>query len=135
MPNDGSPLAGISRRRLLTQGAGLGVAGMAAGAAGLPAAARAAGATSVFDDHLPYAIPWLDQNLHHNQVPTPGGPPTELSHLFHFQGTVGRALFSGEGTTRDGRTLYIGKGTDYGFSSGHHLAANGEIYRGSYAHI
>lgn len=68
-------------------------------------------------------------------MPAPGGPPTELSHLFHFTGRIGRALFTGQGKTGDGRTLYIGKGTDYGFSVGTYLAANGDTYQAAFAHI
>lgn len=125
--------AGISRRRLIQGGAGV-TAGSIATVA-LPAKAWAGGATSDDDDHLPYAIPWLDRLLHHNQVPSLNGPPTELSHVFHFEGTVGRALFTGQGTTGDGKTLYIGQGTDYGFASGKYLGANGDTYDASFAHI
>lgn len=112
-----------------------GVAGAAAvGAAALwmPRAAGAnAGAVSNFE---PYPIPWLDMNLHHNQVPMPDAPPVELSHIFNFSGKVGRALLSGKGTTSDGQTLYIGKGTDFGYMRGEYLPANGDAQFGIFTH-
>lgn len=119
-----------SRRRFLQIGLGAAAAGGAALA--LPGVARAAGAT---DNFQPYPIPWLDANLHHNQVPMPGGPPAELSHIYHFTGQVGRALFTGEGTTGDGKKLYIGPGTDYGYMNGTYLAANGDPQVGTFAHL
>ncbi len=125
--NAGNPQ---SRRRFLKWGAG--TVALGGGILALPGTAAAAGAT---DDFQPYPIPWLDQNLHHNQVPEPGGPPTELSHIYHFQGQVGRALLTGEGTTGDGRTLYIGKGTDYGYMDGTFLSASGTEKLGTFSHL
>lgn len=133
--DDHPRVPGSSRRRFLGRGLGLVAASTVASTFGLPGAAYAAGATAPPDDTSPYPIPWLDPNLHHNQVPTPGGPPTELSHIFHFKGQVGRALFTGEGKTGDGKTLYIGKGTDYGYSSGTYLTANGDARVGAFGHI
>lgn len=119
-----------SRRGFLKLGAA--AAAVGGGALALPRAAHAAGAT---DDFQPYPVPWLDKNLHHNQVPKAGGPPTELSHIYHFKGQVGRALFTGQGTTGDGKTLYIGMGTDYGYMNGTFLAANGDPQLGTFTHI
>ena len=90
------------------------------------------GATGNF---APFPIPWLDQNLHHNQVPTPDGGPTELSHIYHFKGQVGRALLTGRGQTPDGKTFTIGKGTDFGYMRGEYLTANGDTQFGTFAHI
>lgn len=106
--------SGYRRRNLLRTG--MGVAAFVAAASLLPKTeiARAAGAT---DDVEPFPIPWFDMNLHHNQVPQPGGP-AEVSHIFHFKGLVGRALFTGQGQAADGSTVYIGKGTDDGFTLG-----------------
>lgn len=123
----------FTRRRLIA--GGIAGAGVLAGAVALPGTASAVGATSTPDSHPPYPIPWLDPNLHHNQVPMAGGPATELSHIYHFKGQVGRALFTGSGTTNDGTTLYIGKGTDFGFSVGTYLSANGDAFQAAFAHI
>jgi hypothetical protein len=120
-----------TRRQFLKGAVGAGALGAAAVILPRPAFAEA-GATDNFD---PYPIPWLDMNLHHNQVPEPGGGPTELSHIYNFKGAVGRTLLSGEGQSGDGRTLYIGKGTDYGYMSGEYLPANGEANFGSFTHI
>ena len=90
------------------------------------------GATGNFD---PFPIPWLDHNLHHNQIPTPDGGPTELSHIYHFKGQVGRALLSGRGQTPDGTTLTIGKGTDFGYMRGEYLTGNGDTQFGTFVHI
>lgn len=120
-----------TRRNVLR--AGVGVAAAGAAALWLPEKTQAmAGAT---DNFQPYPIPWLDRNLHHNQVPMPDGEPTELSHIFHFRGAVGRALFKGEGKTGDGQTLYIGRGTDYGFMKGEYLPADGDANFGTFSHI
>ena len=35
----------------------------------------------------PFPIPWLDKNGNHNQMPK---ADVELSHIFHFQGKLGR---------------------------------------------
>lgn len=123
----------FTRRRLIA--GGLVTAGALAGSLASPGTASAVGATSTPESHPPYPIPWLDPNLHHNQVPVAGGPPTELSHIYHFKGKVGRALLTGSGTTHDGKTLYIGKGTDFGFSVGTYLSANGDAFQAAYAHI
>lgn len=115
--------------------AGAGVLAAGAAATLLPRQAGAtAGATDNFD---PYPIPWLDKNLHHNQVPMPGGGggPTELSHIFHFTGGVGRTLMEGQGQSGDGQTLYIGQGTDYGYTRGSYLPANGDANFGAFTHI
>ena len=126
-----------TRRQFLRAGAGLAAAGAAAAwlptrvPGGVRRAAADAGATGNFE---PYPIPWLDMNLHHNQVPEAGGPPTELSHIFNFKGQVGRALLEGKGTASDGRTLYIGKGTDFGYMQGEYLPANGDARFGIFTH-
>ncbi len=65
----------------------------------------------------------------------PGGGPTELSHIFHFKGGVGRALMEGQGKSGNGQTLYIGKGTDSGYTHGSYLPANGEENFGAFTHI
>jgi len=105
---------------------------VALSAAGLwePQPAAAAGAT---DDSAPYPIPWLDKNLHHNQVPPPG-VPTELAHIYHFKGQVGRALFKGQGQTNSGETLYIGQGTDYSYLRGDYIVASGDTRSGIFSH-
>lgn len=108
---------------------------MLAGSIARPARAYADGATTDPAARPPYPIPWLDKNLHHNQVPRHGGPPTELSHIYNFRGKVARALFDGQGTTGDGSTLYIGKGTDYGVSIGSYIAADGNVYQAAFGHI
>lgn len=123
----------VSRRRLIA--GGVAAAGVLAGSVALPGTASAIGATSMPESHPPYPIPWLDPNLHHNQVPKAGGPATELSQIYHFKGQVGRALFAGSGTTNDGETLYIGQGTDFGFSIGTYLSANGDAFQAAFAHI
>jgi hypothetical protein len=99
---------------------------------GSPPLLGGVGATGNF---APFPIPWLDQNLHHNQVPTPNGGPTELSHIYHFKGQVGRALLSGSGQTPDGKTFTFGKGTDFGYMRGEYLTANGDTQFGTFAHI
>ena len=97
-----------------------------------PPLAGGVGATGNF---APFPIPWLDHNLHHNQIPTPDGGPTELSHIFHFKGQVGRALLTGQGQAADGQTLTIGKGTDFGFMRGEYLTGNGDTQFGTFVHI
>ncbi len=94
--------------------------------------ALAAGAT---DDFEPYPIPWLDANMHHNQVPTQGGKPVDLSHIWHFKGQIGRALLEGSGITGDGQTLYIGSGTDYGYSQGNFITASGRVQAATFSHV
>lgn len=126
-----------TRRQFLRAGAGLAAAGVAA--AWLPAGApggvrRAAADAGATDNFEPYPIPWLDMNLHHNQVPEAGAPPVDLSHIFNFKGQVGRALLTGKGTASDGRTLYIGKGTDFGYMQGEYLPANGDAQFGIFTH-
>jgi len=126
-----------TRRQFLRVGAGLAAVGAAA--AWLPAevpggvrrATADAGAVGNFE---PYPIPWLDDNLHHNQVPEAGAPPVDLSHIFNFKGQIGRALLAGKGTASDGRTLYIGEGTDFGYMQGEYLPANGDAQFGIFTH-
>jgi hypothetical protein len=93
--------------------------------------ATGAGATG---NIAPYPIPWLDKNLHHNQVPTPDGPPAELAHIYHFAGQIGRAIFVGQGQTSTGEVLYIGTGTDYSFLRGAYIVASGATQRGLFSH-
>ena len=121
---------GHTRRGFLQAGAA-GAAALSTAPLWTPTAAVAAGAV---DNVEPYPIPWLDKNLHHNQVPMPGGPPTELSHIYHFKGQVGRALFRGKGLTNSGETLYIGQGTDYGYMHGAYIAPGGDMQIGLYSH-
>ena len=73
----------FTRRRLIA--GGLVTAGALAGSLASPGTASAVGATSTPESHPPYPIPWLDPNLHHNQVPVAGGPPTELFTHLSFQ--------------------------------------------------
>jgi len=68
------------------------------------------------------------------KVPTPDGPPTELAHIYHFAGQVGRALFMGQGRTNTGETLYIGVGTDYGYMRGAYIVGSGATQHGLYSH-
>lgn len=126
-----------TRRQFLRAGAGLAAAGAAAAwlPAGVPGGVRRAAADAgATDNFQPYPIPWLDDNLHHNQVPEPGAAPVDLSHIFNFKGQVGRALLEGKGTASDGRTLYIGKGTDFGYMHGEYLPANGDAQFGIFTH-
>jgi len=123
-------ITGRSRRGFLRAGAA-GAAALSTAPLWAPQDAAAAGAT---DDITPYPIPWLDKNLHHNQVPTPDGPSTELAHIYHFAGQVGRALFTGQGQTNTGETLYIGVGTDYGYMRGAYLVGSGDTQHGLYSH-
>ncbi len=124
------PRSGRTRRAFLQAGVA-----SAAALGGAPLwqshAVAAAGAT---DDIAPYPIPWLDKNRHHNQVPTAGGPPTELAHIYHFNGQVGRALFRGQGQTNRGETLYIGLGTDYSYLRGAYITASGDMQVGLFSH-
>lgn len=119
-----------TRRRFLQ----VGVAGAATLGAVPLMGHLTADAAGAVDNVEPYPIPWLDKNLHHNQVPVPGGPPTELSHIYHFKGQVGRALFRGQGLTNRGETLYIGQGTDYGYMHGAYIAPGGDTQHGLYSH-
>ncbi|SDY05755.1 hypothetical protein SAMN05661080_02180 [Modestobacter sp. DSM 44400] len=121
-----------TRRHCFTMGAAAAVVG---GAGAVLRSARPALAAGATDDFQPYPIPWLDKNLHYNQIPMPDGPPTELSHIYHSKGQVGRALFTGEGTTGDGKTPYIGQGTDYGYLDGTFIPASGEPQLGTFTHI
>lgn len=126
-----------TRRQFLRAGAGLAAAGAAAAwlPVGVPGGVRRAAADAgATDNFQPYPIPWLDDNLHHNQVPEPDAPSVELSHIFNFKGRVGRALLTGKGTASDGRTLYIGKGTDFGYMQGEYLPANGDAQFGIFTH-
>jgi hypothetical protein len=97
-----------------------------------PPTAGGVGATGNFD---PFPIPWLDQNLHHNQLPTPDGKPTEISHIYHFKGQVGRALLTGQGQAADGTPLTFGRGTDFGYMRGEYLSGNGDTLFGTFVHI
>lgn len=124
--------SGYRRRNFLRTGVGAAALGAAASLLPKTEIARAAGAT---DDIEPFPIPWLDMNLHHNQVPQPGGGPTEVSHIFHFKGLVGRALLTGQGQAADGSTVYIGKGTDYGFTQGEYITASGDKKFGIFTHV
>lgn len=65
-----------TRRQFLRAGAGLAAAGAASAwlPAGVPGGVRHADAEAT-DNFEPYPIPWLDDNLHHNQVPEAGAPP------------------------------------------------------------
>lgn len=127
-----------TKRQFLGTGAGL----LAAGGASLlaPARAMAQGSQAPFgatDDFQPYPIPWLNKNLHHNQTPpTPGSLQYEPSHIFNFNGDVGRApALQGQGQANDGRTLYFSAGTDYGYMQGQYITASGDMKLGVFTHI
>lgn len=121
-----------TRRQFLRVGAGLAAAWLPAEVpGGVRRATADAGAVGNFES---YPIPWLDDNLHHNQVPEAGAPPVDLSHIFNFKGQIGRALLAGKGTASDGRTLYIGEGTDFGYMQGEYLPANGDAQFGIFTH-
>jgi hypothetical protein len=114
---------------------GVGAAALGAAAAWPPGAERAAAAGAT-DDAEPYPIPWLDTILHHNQVPRPGGGPTELSHIYHFKGQVGRAVIArGAGRTNRGEPLLIGAGTDYSYIQGEYVTASGAQALGTFSHL
>jgi len=127
-----------TKRQFLGTGAGL----IAAGGATLLTPARATNQaaqepTGATDDFQPFPIPWLDKNLHHNQIPpAPGSLQYEPSHIYNFMGDVGRApALQGQGQTNDGRTLYFSTGTDYGYMRGRYISASGDMKLGVFTHI
>ncbi|HZZ00108.1 MAG TPA: hypothetical protein VFE36_11085 [Candidatus Baltobacteraceae bacterium] len=81
----------------------------------------------------PYPIPWLDKNGSHNQ---PAGPNTELSHIYHFSGSVARCSgFVGMGTDNKGNRIPFGSPTtDFGWMTGVYWAAR-KPQQGSFVHI
>jgi hypothetical protein len=81
----------------------------------------------------PYPIPWLDKNGSHNQ---PAAPNLELSHIYHFKGSVGRCSgFVGMGTDNGGNRIAFGSPTtDFGYMTGEYWAAR-RPQQGSFAHI
>src|SRR5215471_11890430 len=81
----------------------------------------------------PYPIPWLDKNGSHNQ---PAGPQLEPSHIYHFNGQVGRcADFVGMGTDNKGNRIAFGTPTtDYGFMEGEYFAGR-TAQSGAFTHI
>jgi len=82
----------------------------------------------------PFPLPWLDQNLSHNQTPGPGQEPSDI---YHFQGRVSRSnKFTGMGTDNKGnRIAFGGATTDFGFMQGEFVAPNGTRQFGTFAHL
>ncbi len=124
--------------------AGLGLAGTA-GAARLGGLALAAGpkekkprgdvmAPPVGGSPEPSAIPWLDKNGSHNQMPAPGMEP---SSIFHFQGRIARAnAFEGTGKDGAGNELPWGAvSTDFSFMDGTYWPTDRIERRGTFSHL
>jgi len=82
----------------------------------------------------PFPLPWLDQNLSHNQTPGPGQEPASF---YHFQGQVARAnKFTGGGTDGQGNRIAFGGATsDFSFMRGEFVYPDGQRRFGTFAHI
>lgn len=128
---------------MLKRGQLLKCCGLTSAAIALPSAAFAQTPLEIeeapFREHAyngstePYPIPWIDKNGSHNQ---PAGPNVELSHIYHFTGSVARCSgFTGMGTDNAGNRIPFGSPTtDFGWMTGEYWAAR-KPQQGSFVHI
>jgi hypothetical protein len=125
--------SGLGRRHFLAGMGLLGASSLVPGAA-VAVADRDLLRPPVGGSSEPSAIPWLDKNGSHNQMP---GPGLEPASIFHFKGRIARANdFEGTGKDGSGATLLWGMpSTDFSFMDGVYWPTDRIERPGTFAHL